>query len=144
MHSGSVVPADPVDCTKAPAVYDPSLASYNSLSSYLARPDGKVLVDSPEVFVQSGKYAAIPLIIGDQEDEGTLFSFPQTNVSNTPSLVEYFSSLFFDGATKSELQALVETYDESLSAGSPFRTGSAGEVYPGFKRLSAIIGDIGF
>jgi carboxylesterase type B len=178
MHSGSVLPADPVDSPKAQAIYDtvveeanctqsndtlaclrsvdydtfvratnsvPSFTSYNSIAlSYLPRPDGKVLVDSPEVFVQSGKYAAIPLIIGDQEDEGTLFSFPQTNVSNTPSLVEYFSSLFFDGATKSELQAFVETYDESLSAGSPFRTGSAGEVYPGFKRLSAIIGDIGF
>ncbi|KAN0075057.1 Alpha/Beta hydrolase fold [Elaphomyces granulatus] len=177
MHSGSVLPADPVDCPKAQAVYDtvvaeanctqsndtlaclrsvdydtfvratnsggPSLASSNSLASYLPRPDGKVLVDSPEVLVQSGKYAAVPLIIGDQEDEGTIFSFPQTNVSNTPSLVEYLSS-WYDGPTKSELQVLVETYEESLSAGSPFRTGSAGEVYPGFKRLSAIIGDILF
>jgi carboxylesterase type B len=176
MHSGSILPADSVDCPKAQAIYDtvvaqanctesndtlaclrhvdydtfvratnsvPSFTSYNSMAlSYLPRPDGKVLVDSPEVLVQSGKYAAVPLIIGDQEDEGTLFSFPQTNVSDTASLVEYLSSLFFAGATKSELQVLVETYDESLAAGSPFRTGSAGEVYPGFKRLAALLGDV--
>jgi len=178
MHSGSILPADPVDCPKAQAVYDtvvaeanctesndtlaclrsvdydtfvratnsfPSFQSYSSIAiAYPPRPDGKVLVDSPEVLVQSGKYAAVPLIIGDQEDEGTLFSFPQTNVSDTASLVEYLSSLYFAGATKAELQVLVETYEESVSAGSPFHTGSAGEVYSGFKRLSAILGDIAF
>jgi carboxylesterase type B len=111
---------------------------------YLPRPDGKVLVDSPEVLIQSGKYAAVPLIIGDQEDEGTQFSFFQTNVTDTASLVEYLSSVFYAGATKSELQVLVETYEESPSAGSPFRTGSAGDVYSGFKRLSALLGDIEF
>ena len=178
MNSGSVYPADPVDCPKAQAIYDtvveeanctqsndtlaclrnvdydtfvratnvvPPSLSYNGIAlSYIPRPDGKVMVDSPEVLVQLGKYAAVPLIIGGQEDEGTLFSFPQTNVSDTSSLVEYLSSVCFDGATKSELQVLVETYEESLSAGSPFRTGSAGEVYPGFKRLSAILGDVVF
>ena len=63
---------------------------------------GKVLVNSPEVFVQSGKYVAAPLIIGDQEDEGTLISFLQMNLSDTASLVEYLSSVFYTGATKSE------------------------------------------
>ena len=177
MHSGSIVPADPVDSPKAQAVYDtvvaeancaesydtlaclrrvdydtfvqaatsvPSFESYHSMAlSYLPRPDGEVLVDSPEVLVQSGKYAAVPLIIGDQEDEGTLFSFLQTNVSDTATLVEYLSSAF-TGATKSELQVLVDTYEESPSAGSPFRAGFAGEVYPGFKRLAALLGDLGF
>ncbi|KAM0433387.1 hypothetical protein ACHAPT_004264 [Fusarium lateritium] len=123
----------------------PAFISYNSIAlSYLPRPDGEVLTDSAEVIVQSGKYAAVPLIIGGQEDEGTLFSFTQNNLSDTSALVDYLSSIYFHGATKSELKALVETYNESIAAGSPYDIGYAGEVYPGFKRLSSLLGDIGF
>ncbi|KAH7235139.1 Alpha/Beta hydrolase protein [Fusarium solani] len=123
----------------------PGFISYNSIAlSYLPRPDGEVLTDSAEVIVQSGSYAAVPLIIGGQEDEGTLFSFTQSNLSDTSALVEYLSSLYFHGATRDQLKALVETCNESLPAGSPYGTGLAGEVYPGFKRLSSLLGDIGF
>ncbi|PVH68838.1 alpha/beta-hydrolase [Cadophora sp. DSE1049] len=123
----------------------PGFMSYNSIAlSYLPRPDGVVLVDSAEVIVQAAGYAAVPLIIGGQEDEGTLFSFAQSNISDTPGIVEYLSSIYFHGATRTELQALVETYNESLVAGSPYGTEFAGEVYPGFKRLSSLLGDIGF
>ncbi|RSL69706.1 hypothetical protein CEP54_002161 [Fusarium duplospermum] len=123
----------------------PGFISYNSIAlSYLPRPDGEILTDSAEVIVQSGKYTAVPLIIGGQEDEGTLFSFTQSNLSNTSSLVDYLSSIYFHGATKTQLKALVDTYNESIPAGSPYGTGFAGEVYPGFKRLSSLLGDIGF
>ncbi|RSL59433.1 hypothetical protein CEP53_005813 [Fusarium sp. AF-6] len=123
----------------------PGFISYNSIAlSYLPRPDGEVLSDSAEVIVQSGKYAAVPLIIGGQEDEGTLFSFAQSNLSDTSAIVEYLSSLYFHGATKTQLKTLVDTYNESISAGSPYGTGLTGEVYPGFKRLSSLLGDIGF
>ncbi|KAI8665975.1 Carboxylic ester hydrolase [Fusarium keratoplasticum] len=123
----------------------PGFISYNSIAlSYLPRPDGEVLNDSAEVIVQSGNYAAVPLIIGGQEDEGTLFSFAQSNLSDTSAIVEYLSSLYFHGATKHQLKALVETYNESIPAGSPYGAGFTGEVYPGFKRLSSLLGDIGF
>jgi acetylcholinesterase len=104
MNSGSVVPADPVDCPKGEVVYNavvkaagcssaassldclrsvdyttflnaansvPGLLGYNSVAlSYVPRPDGVVLTASPDVLIGAGKYAKVPVIIGDQEDEG--------------------------------------------------------------------------
>ena len=123
----------------------PASTSYNSIAlSYLPRPDGQVVADSGEVLIKTGKYAAVPMIVGDQEDEVTLFSLFQTNLSDTNALVDYFSSLYYHGATKSQLLAMVETYPDSIPAGSPYNTGLTGEVYPGFKRLAAILGDVGF
>ena len=48
----------------------PSYLSYDSIAlNYVPRPDGKILTASTDVLAQSGKYAAVPLIIGDLEDE---------------------------------------------------------------------------
>lgn len=104
MNSGSIVPADPVDCPKAQVIYDTvvekagcstasstleclrsvdyetllgatnfvsGILSYTSVNlAYLPRPDGTLLTLSPDTLVSEGKYAKVPLIIGDQEDEG--------------------------------------------------------------------------
>jgi hypothetical protein len=68
----------------------PFALSYSAVAlSYLPRPDGKVLTQSPDVLVLNGKFAKVgeyvdfkglsqelifvkqvPFIIGDQEDEG--------------------------------------------------------------------------
>lgn len=178
MNSGSIVPADPVDCPKGQKVYDtvvknagcsgaadtlaclralpyetflkaansvPAILSYTSVAlSYLPRPDGKVLTDSADRLVTSKKYAAVPMIIGDQEDEGTLFSLFQSNITTTSKLVSYLNDVFFHDATESQIKSLVSTYTPLLSAGSPFGTGILNEIYPGFKRLAAILGDLVF
>ncbi|KAK5997767.1 putative secreted lipase [Cladobotryum mycophilum] len=123
----------------------PGILSYNSVAlSYLPRPDGTVLPDSPDALVEQGKYYPVPMIVGDQEDEGTLFSLFQNNVTSTGDLVNYLSSLFFSKASKQKLTQLVQTYDLALSSGSPFRTGILNELYPGFKRTAAILGDLTF
>ncbi|EPE02885.1 sterol esterase [Ophiostoma piceae UAMH 11346] len=123
----------------------PGIVSYSSIAlSYLPRPDGVVLTDSPEVLVKNKKYAAVPMIIGDQEDEGTLFAVLPNNITSTAKIVQYFQDLYFFNATKEQLTAFVNTYPTDISAGSPFRTGIFNELYPGFKRLAAILGDMTF
>lgn len=178
MNSGSLVPADPVDCPKGQAVYDtvvrnagcsgaedtldclrsldydtfhdaansvPSLLGYQSVAlSYLPRPDGVVLPDSPDKLAQEGRYHAVPMIIGDQEDEGTLFALFQPNLTTTQKVVDYFKEYFFNNASKDQLHALVDTYSPRISGGSPHRTSILNEWYPGFKRLAALIGDFTF
>jgi carboxylesterase type B len=178
MNSGSLVPADPVDCPKAQVVYDavvaeagcagfqdtlaclraapydkflaaansvPGILSYSSVAlSYMPRPDGKVLTQSPDLLVKAGKYAAVPMIIGDQEDEGTLFALFQPNVTTSADIVDYLGTLFFTSASKTELEGLVDTYSPWVWDGSPFGTGILNEIYPGFKRLAAILGDLVF
>lgn len=148
--------ADKLACLRALSSNDflkavtsvPGILSYNSLAlSYLPRPDGKAITQSPEQLILAGKYAAVPMIIGDQEDEGTLFGLFQPNVTTTSQLVDYLKSYYFAGATKDQISQLVGTYGSGLTAvinGSPFNTGILNEIFPGFKRRAAILGDLVF
>ncbi|KAG4425108.1 hypothetical protein IFR04_001675 [Cadophora malorum] len=123
----------------------PGLLSYSSVAlSYLPRPDGKVLTQSPDVLIASGKYAPVPFIIGDQEDEGTIFALFQGNISTTAQIVTYLSKYFFPDATTTQLNGLLATYPDDWSAGSPFGTLFLNAIYPQYKRLAAILGDLTF
>ncbi|KUI58886.1 Lipase 4 [Cytospora mali] len=178
MDSGSLVPADPVDCPKGQVVYDtvvdtagctdatdtleclralpyetflnavnsvPGFLGYQSVAlSYVPRPDGTALPDSPDVLAKNGQYAAVPMIIGDQEDEGTIFSLFTSNVTTNEDLVEYLSTFYFNDATKAEIESLLDTYPQDVTAGSPFNTGILNELYPQYKRIAAVLGDLVF
>ncbi|KAK7413627.1 hypothetical protein QQX98_007490 [Neonectria punicea] len=152
-NAGCSAAADTLECLRDLDYEDfleaansvPGILSYNSLAlSYLPRPDGKALLDSPEVLIKTGQYHAVPMINGDQEDEGTLFALFQPNLTTTSRLVSYLQEFFFDDATTAELTTFVDTYSTALSAGSPFRTGILNEIFPGFKRRAAIFGDLVF
>ncbi|KJZ70232.1 hypothetical protein HIM_10380 [Hirsutella minnesotensis 3608] len=123
----------------------PSILSYNSVAtSYLPRPDGKVLEDSPDKMGEEGRFHAVPAIIGDQEDEGTIFAIFQPNVTTPDAMADYLSKLFFHNAPRDKLKEFVDLYEPALLQGSPFRTGVFNELYPGFKRIAAILSDITF
>jgi carboxylesterase type B len=197
MDSGSIVPADPVDCAKSEVVFNtvvknagcdfatdtldclrnldyttylnagmlpfpssspltsslirkpansvPGIFGYTSVAiAYPPRPDGKVLTASPDVLVKNKKYARVPFIIGDQEDEGTLFSLNQNNISTTDQLIDYMQTYFFNHATRDQVTQLVNLYPDDPSYGSPFRTGPANNIYPQYKRIAALLGDLTF
>ena len=178
MNSGSIVPADPVDCPKGQFIYDtvvasagcssasdtleclrevpyetllnatnsvPGLLSYSALAlSYLPRPDGTVLTASPEVLVAESKYAKVPFIIGDEEDEGTIFALFQSNITTEAQLTTYLLDFYFHSATEAQIAALLATYPDTTTDGSPFRTSILWNWYPQFKRIAAILGDLSF
>ncbi|OTA01457.1 dipeptidyl peptidase 5 [Trichoderma parareesei] len=123
----------------------PGIISYSSLAlSYLPRPDGRVLTDSPDALQRAGKFHQVPMIIGTQEDEGTLFSLTQRNMSTTEKIVEYLSAYYFHNADTEQVTEFVNTYSSDPRDGSPYRTGYLFEGYPGKKRIAAILGDIVF
>ncbi|KAL2205771.1 lipase [Sarocladium strictum] len=123
----------------------PGILGYQSVAlAYLPRPDGVVLPDTPDKLAQAGRYYPVPMIIGDQEDEGTLFALFQPNLTTTAKVVDYFSQYFFQGATKAQLNRLVQSYRPAIIGGSPHRTLLLNEWYPGFKRLAAMLGDLVF
>ncbi|KAF2723326.1 alpha/beta-hydrolase [Polychaeton citri CBS 116435] len=126
----------------------PGIFSYRSLDlSYLPRPDpsDNFFPQSPEVPLKAGAYAKVPVIIGDQEDEGTLFSLVQSNITTTQQLIDYLSTYFPNRPDAQTLTTqLVSLYPEDPAAGSPFRTGQLNNVYPQYKRLAAILGDFAF
>jgi len=72
-----------------------------------------------------------------------LFSLFQLNITTTGQLVDYLWS-YFPLATRQQIAGLVSTYPNNPAAGSPFDTGLLYEIYPQFKRLAAILGDVTF
>lgn len=123
----------------------PSFHGYTSVAlSYLPRPDGEVLPDSPERLVENGQIFAVPMIIGNIEDEGTIISLYQKNVSTTDDMTDYLSKLFFPAAPREKLREFVELYEPADTEGSPFGTLAINRLYPGFKRVAAILGDLTF
>ncbi|KAK2616612.1 hypothetical protein QQS21_000435 [Conoideocrella luteorostrata] len=126
----------------------PGVLSYTAVAlSYLPRTDGKTLTKSQDLLLLSGRYAKVPLIIGDQEDEGTLFSVFQPNLTTHEKLVEYLHTYYFPNSTPEHLMQFVNIYGngtEAVTRGSPFGTGTANELTPGFKHRAAILGDLVF
>ncbi|CAK4031873.1 Lipase 5 [Lecanosticta acicola] len=130
----------------------PGIFSYQSLDlSYLPRPDpgDNFFSQSPEISINADNFTKVPLIIGDQEDEGTLFSLVTDNITTNQQLHDYVASYFPANPTVDQDVTNLLTYypDEPLEgqpAGSPFRTGPLNNIYPQFKRLAAILGDLTF
>lgn len=122
----------------------PSFFSYTSIDlSYLPRPDpaNTFLPVSPEIAIQAGNYAKIPLIVGDQQDEGTLFSLVQGNLSTTEDVINYLTPIF-PLASQGQVASLVATYpDTPASILDPLIRSM---IYPQFQRLSTILGDLTF
>ncbi|KAF1991180.1 alpha/beta-hydrolase [Aulographum hederae CBS 113979] len=125
----------------------PGIFSYRSLDlSYMPRPDpgNNFFSKSPEESLLSGAWAKVPLIIGDQEDEGTLFTVVLTNVTTNQAVIEYLNSYYPDVDT-SFITDYVNLYPNDLGqSGSPFRTGIFNQIRPQYKRLAAILGDVSF
>ncbi|KAH8688764.1 putative extracellular lipase [Talaromyces proteolyticus] len=123
----------------------PSFLSYYDIAlSYLPRQDGKILTDATDNLVRQGKITKVPFIVGDQQDEGTLFAIFTSNISNTDDVIDYFTSIYYRNATSEIVSGLVGLYPDNPSAGAPYNTGIWNNWYPEFKRMAAIIGDILF
>lgn len=123
----------------------PGIFSYPALAlSYLPRPDGIVLTDSPEALAKEGKFHKVPVIMGSQEDEGTFFTFFQADMGTDKKIVDYLSKYYFGDATIDQITTFVRTYSDKISDGSPFRSILPDELYPGKRRIAAILGDMVF
>jgi carboxylesterase type B len=111
---------------------------------YLPRPDGSTLTSSPDALIAAGKFACVPFIVGDQEDEGT-FGLFTSNLTTPADVTTYLHTLFFLAAPRRTIAALVATYQDTLDDnGSPFCTGVLNNFYPQFKRVAVILGDLTF
>ncbi|KAI5366311.1 Putative carboxylesterase, type B, carboxylesterase type B, active, alpha/Beta hydrolase [Septoria linicola] len=131
----------------------PSIFSYQSVDlAYLPRPDSSdnFFAQSPEIAVNTNRFARVPIIVGDQEDEGTLFSLVQVNVTTNADVTTYVSDYFRPNNPNAvrDTQDLLSNYPNQpligQPGGSPFNTGPLNSITPQFKRLAAVLGDITF
>ncbi|ODQ82040.1 hypothetical protein BABINDRAFT_182883 [Babjeviella inositovora NRRL Y-12698] len=122
----------------------PGVLGYGSLKfSYMPRPDGGLIPYLPMQMVVDGKYARVPYIIGDQNDEGPLFTFGSLNVTTEAEVRTYVDYLFPEFSS-SQLDQLLTLYPLDITQGSPFGSGVLNALTPQYKRLSSLIGDIFF
>ncbi|KAJ7224747.1 Alpha/Beta hydrolase protein [Mycena haematopus] len=145
--------ADTLDCLKrvpfdgfmATVNKTADLFSYHSLSVlWRPRVDGDVVVRNPPQSVAQGAFAKVPLLLGDCDDEGTLFAFPSTNVTTDSEFVDYVQSIHLPGGTPAEVAEIAALYPQDPTLGSPSNTGSANALTPEFKRIAAFEGDFFF
>lgn len=122
----------------------PSGISFNGTATpFPPRPDGRVMTASVDDLAASGRYHAVPMIIGDQESEGRLFSMLQTSLRTDSDLASYFQDTFFPAATREQMDELVGAY-KSTSSSSPLRSIPLRIIHPKFLQLSEIMGDVTF
>ncbi|KAK6615199.1 secreted lipase-like protein 5 [Botrytis cinerea] len=67
------------------------------------RPNGRVPTAIPEVLAQIWKYAKVPLIIGNQENERTVFALYQSSITTEAALTSHLNGVFFQNATRDEI-----------------------------------------
>ncbi|KAH7928880.1 alpha/beta-hydrolase [Leucogyrophana mollusca] len=121
------------------------LLSYQALNaSWHPLVDGKILKQTIRQSLAQGKYARVPVIAGDVDDEGTLFSLYSFNVTTNDEFLDYMSSVFLVGATEEEITQLGQLYPDDPTQGSPFNTGTNDTLTPEYKRISAFQGDFYF
>ncbi|KIK65980.1 hypothetical protein GYMLUDRAFT_158649 [Collybiopsis luxurians FD-317 M1] len=113
---------------------------------------GGFMPELPSLLFRKGIFAKIPFISGTNMDEGTLFTSPTENYTTEfikEIIIGNFSPPAVPSVTEAQLEAatnrLLELYPDIPALGSPFNTGN--ETFglsPGYKRTSALVGDITF
>ncbi|ODQ82104.1 hypothetical protein BABINDRAFT_33070 [Babjeviella inositovora NRRL Y-12698] len=122
----------------------PAMFSYLSLKlSYIPRLDGGFIPYQPMQMVADGKYARIPYIIGDQNDEGTVFSLSSLNVTTDADATAYFKNML-SGIPSSLMDQFLTLYPQNVTQGSPYGTGKNDTLSPQNKRIASLLGDIVF
>ncbi|KAJ7583201.1 sterol esterase [Mycena floridula] len=89
--------------------------------------------------VAQGRIADVPMIAGNDDDEGSIFALPKRILNS--SIMQTF---LLDGANPAQMKLVAQAYPSDPAAGSPFDTGDSNALTPQFKRIAAILGDIVF
>ncbi|KAL8291269.1 hypothetical protein RQP46_002247 [Phenoliferia psychrophenolica] len=111
---------------------------------YAPGTDGNFFKEDPQRLLLSGKYAKVPVINGDCDDEGTIFSLSQTNVTTELAFKEYLKGVWLPLANSSEIDAVAAAYPADPALGCPFDTGLLNQLYPGYKRIASFQTDVWF
>lgn len=135
----------PLSTLKVAVNKSPDSFSYDGFPAvWSPRIDGDFLQGNPQRLIRAGKVAKVPFVTGNMDDEGTLFSFTQSNLTTEDDFRTYIRQLFFKGASDAELEGVLTNYTSDPSGGSPFDTGNLNQQYPQYKRIAAFLGDFRF
>ncbi|KAJ7266851.1 sterol esterase [Mycena rebaudengoi] len=104
-------------------------------NAWRPRIDGDVIVQDPLISVSEKSFAKIPIITGDDDDEGTLFSLSTLNITTNADFLGYINSNYIPFATRAQIQKLGLLYPDDPTQEAD------NELTPEFKRIAAFQGD---
>ncbi|KAF8578463.1 carotenoid ester lipase precursor [Ramaria rubella] len=123
----------------------PSISGFMSLQlAWQPRTDGEFIAENPQDSISRGKYARVPFVTGDCDDEGTIFSTSTLNLTTDQEAVDYLHHNYLPDASDAQFEPLAILYPSDPAQGSPFGTGDANQLSPQFKRIAAFQGDVVF
>ncbi|ORY58343.1 cholinesterase [Leucosporidium creatinivorum] len=123
----------------------PNIASYNSVSlPFLPRTDGIFLRSMTQNAMPAGKFAKVPIISGNQYDEGTILALGTLNITTEAQLNTWLQTVWFPNTTAAQRTQILKNYPADVTQGSPFDTGLLNVITPQNKRINAIVGDVVF
>lgn len=132
----------PYDQIKAAIDDTPSIFAYQSLRlAWLPREDGVFLTENPYDLVRNGKVAPIPYVMGNCDDEGTLFSLSTLNVTTDSQFRGWLKNIFLPGLTDAQVDTIAKAYPANPLVGSPYGTGLLNMLSPQNKRIASFQGD---
>ncbi|KAI0690024.1 carotenoid ester lipase precursor [Cerioporus squamosus] len=132
----------PAESLLAAANNTPSANGFQGLAMpWMPHADGVFVTQRPQELVERGILANVPFIIGDVQDEGTLFSLGNLNITTEQELTDYLKTIWFPGASSRDLEKILKLYPSDPAEGSPFGTGTTEAFTSQYKRIAAIQGD---
>ncbi|KAF8545893.1 alpha/beta-hydrolase [Imleria badia] len=109
----------------------PRTLSYQSLRlAWLPRVDGVFLTAGPVYLVQQ----ELLRTCRNCDDEGTIFSLSNANVTTDAELEEYIRTYYLPNASNATIEQVLKYYPSDPTRGSPFDTGDLNAPTPQFKR----------
>ncbi|KAH7890870.1 Alpha/Beta hydrolase protein [Phlebopus sp. FC_14] len=135
----------PLEALQSAVNNQSSIFSYPSIiSAWLPRADDTFLLAPPQQLIQENSVANISFVIGNTDDEGTVFSFANSNITTDDELHEYIKTYWASNSTDAAVNNMTTLYPADVTQGSPFDTGDANALTPQYKRLAALQGDVLF
>ncbi|KIJ65542.1 hypothetical protein HYDPIDRAFT_110642 [Hydnomerulius pinastri MD-312] len=132
----------PLDTLQSAVNNQPSIFAYQSIiSAWMPRADDTFLMAPPQQLIQQNSVATIPFVIGNTDDEGTIFSFGNSNITTDDQLHSYLKTYWASNSTDEAVNNMTTLYPGDITQGSPFDTGSNNAFTPKYKQLAALQGD---
>ncbi|KAF9237743.1 Alpha/Beta hydrolase protein [Melanogaster broomeanus] len=134
-----------LDALQSAVNNQPSIFAYPSIiSAWLPRADDTFLLKPPQQLIQEDSVATIPFVIGNTDDEGTIFSFGNSNITTADELHAYLKMYWAPNSTDAAVTNMTTLYRGDVTQGSPFDTGTENALTPIYKQLAALQGDAMF
>ncbi|RPD60509.1 carotenoid ester lipase [Lentinus tigrinus ALCF2SS1-7] len=132
----------PADVLKAAMDKTPSFLSFQQVNTpYFPRADGAFIPNPPERQLLSGPIANIPIVCGNDQDEGTAFAFPTLNLTTDEEFLDYVHANFYRNTSREAVAKILELYPSDPAVGAPYNTGSDFAYSPQYKRMASFQGD---